>query len=144
MGVVEMLDDAKKNGGTQVYKGDSRYVRGKKINLTFQGQVNPKKKKEVPAAQTLQELPVQLIAIDGEMLSYRKTINLECCPGNLEVLFDPQAYFSEHKTFLSTNEAESKLVAQNSAEALLQEFDQDKDGELNETEFTAFKTELTK
>ena len=37
MGVAGMLGDAKKHGGTQAYKGQNSYMRGKQIKLEFLG-----------------------------------------------------------------------------------------------------------
>lgn len=37
LGVAGLLDEAKKGQGTQAYSGKSRYMRGRKIKLTFKG-----------------------------------------------------------------------------------------------------------
>ena len=36
-GVAGMLGDAKKRGGTQVYKGDMAYMRGKQLRIEYKG-----------------------------------------------------------------------------------------------------------
>ena len=39
MGVAGMLGDAKKHGGTQAYKGQNTYMRGRKIKVDYRGRV---------------------------------------------------------------------------------------------------------
>ena len=36
-GVAGMLGDAKKKGGTQAYKGQNTYMRGRKIKVVYKG-----------------------------------------------------------------------------------------------------------
>lgn len=39
MGIAGMLGDAKKHGGTQAYKGQNTYMRGRKIKVNYRGRV---------------------------------------------------------------------------------------------------------
>ena len=42
LGVATMLDEAKKGQGTQAYKGQNVYMRGRKIKVTFNGRKTDK------------------------------------------------------------------------------------------------------
>ena len=37
MGIAQLLDQAKKGAGSQAYSGKCRYMRGRKIKMTFKG-----------------------------------------------------------------------------------------------------------
>jgi diacylglycerol kinase family enzyme len=89
MGVADMLDKAKTKGGAHVYDMTSKYVRGKKIKVTFNG---VKGKKVAKAGWGR-----QLVGIDGEDLRYDKQLIFECIPGNVEYTFDSKKFFTDNK-----------------------------------------------
>ena len=91
MGIAGLLDEAKKGGGTQAYNGKTRYMRGRKIKMTFNGR---------PGDPPGKIYGQQLISIDGENLRYDKFLIMECIPHNIEVMFDSEAYFKEFNSFV--------------------------------------------
>ena len=93
LGIAQMLDEAKKQQGTQVYKGQNVYMRGRKIEVTFNGRPGDKPGKAYAP---------QLIQLDGEVLQYDKFIVIDCIPENWECMFDTDAYFKEFKSFDET------------------------------------------
>jgi diacylglycerol kinase family enzyme len=88
-GVSSMLGKAK-DGGVQAYDQQSKYVRGKKIVVSFKG-----KQVRTPP----QEWGPQMFGIDGEDMFYRHKITWDAMKGNLEVCFDSDSYFREYDWF---------------------------------------------
>jgi diacylglycerol kinase family enzyme len=99
MGVAGMLDQAKKGQGIQAYDGKSKYMRGRKIKMTFNGR---------PSDATGKVYGQQLIALDGENLRYDKYFIMEAMPQNYEVMFDSDSYFKEFNSFTPAAEADEE------------------------------------
>ena len=91
LGIADLLTQAKKGQGTQAYNGKSRYMRGRKIKMTFNGR---------PGDPPGKVYGQQLISIDGENLRYDKFLVMEAMPHNYEVMFDSEAYFKEFNSFV--------------------------------------------
>ena len=122
-GVAGMLGDAKKHGGTQAYKGQNTYMRGKQIRIVFRGRRG--------ATEEFNARP-QIFGIDGEDLRYQTTVTWECMHNNIETLFDTQTYFKEHHSFYSNEELQVKQVVNQ----VFTDFDADRNDELNENELS--------
>lgn len=56
-GIADIFEESLTKAGTQVYKGHSKYLRGRKIKLTFKGKVGSKYDAEHGP---------QVLSIDGE------------------------------------------------------------------------------
>jgi len=97
MGVAGLLGDAKKHGGSQAYKGQNTYMRGRKIRVTFGGRTG--------ATEEFNSRP-QLLGIDGEDLRYRRQVTWECCPNSIETMFDTDVYFREFSSFTNPQQGE--------------------------------------
>lgn len=91
MGVAGLLTEAKKGVGTQAYNGKSRYMRGRKVKMTFKGR---------PGDPPDKVYGQQLICIDGENLKFDKFVVMEAIPHNIEVMFDSESYFKEFNSFV--------------------------------------------
>ena len=104
LGVTGIFSDAGGGAGIQAYRGHSQYVRGKKIRIEVPQQEPEQAQPELEftdgdeAATTPSEPVKQVCMIDGEPLSYERSITWECFPGNLEILFD-DSYFTQNQTF---------------------------------------------
>ena len=100
-GVRGILADARQGGGIQAYKGHSRYMRARKIKVCFrekEDEAEPELSTETGEVAG-DSKPTQVIAIDGEDLTYYGSITWECFPGNVEVLVDIETYFLDSETF---------------------------------------------
>ena len=87
-----------------------------------------------------QNTPTQLIAIDGEDLSYYGSITWECYPGNIEVIVNPQKYFMDSTFFyraITEASREDKIVEQ-IVDKIWLDFDKDNSGYLDRDETRVF------
>lgn len=145
------MSSAKQGGGIQAYQGHSKYVRGRKIRIDVPQQdvtqqdleitdnAEPTENGETPAAE--QPRNQQVILIDGEALSYEKSIIWECFPENIEVLID-DSIFTHNKTFSyrMTAEIEKDRIYKDAIEKIWDQFDVDKTGALDRVETKSFLT----
>lgn len=76
LGIAGMLDKAKK-GGTHIYDRTTSFWRCKKVEFGFEERVGKRPDKETGYGE-------QWIAIDGELLPYKKKIVMECIKDNVE------------------------------------------------------------
>lgn len=136
------MSDARANGGIQAYKGHSTYVRGRKIRIDV-----PQPPEETPDLDLeldseeakAPELPKQVIVIDGEALSYQKSILWECFPGNIEVLID-DTFFKDNEFFdrVLDETYEKERIYSQAVDALWEKYDTDKSGQLDKEETKRF------
>lgn len=91
------------------------------------------------AARQTPELPKQVIVIDGEALSYSKSILWECFPGNIEVLID-DSFFKNNGTFerILDEAYEKERIYSQAVDNLWEKYDTDKSGQLDKEETKRF------
>ena len=77
--------------------------------------------------------------IDGEALSYSKSILWECFPENIEVLID-DSFFKDNGTFERMLDAayENERIYAQAVDALWEKYDTDKSGQLDKEETKVF------
>ena len=96
-----------------------------------------------PVEQTLNrpfnEPSNQIVAIDGETLTFQHSISFECIPGNIEVLLHDN-YFTETQSFSRrlTPELQQDLIIKEVLEKIWEKHDTNRDGVLQKTEARQF------
>lgn len=133
-GVTGIMSEAKAGQGVQAYKDHSKYMRGRKVRIDLPDAPTPEAPElelapdnetpgegETPAPK---ETPKQVIMIDGEPLTYEKTVIWECFPQNVEILID-DALFVSNKTFSRrlTPEVEQNRIYTEAVNKIWKEFD---------------------
>ena len=84
LGIADILDKAKKEGGIHTYEDVFTHIRGSSVKIEFTGS-----ERAMPEGG----FGEQVTQIDGEDLRFKKFVNYQCHPGNVEYLFDSEAYF---------------------------------------------------
>ena len=93
MGVADILGKAHKKGGIHIYDKTCTFLRAKKIKFTLKGIQGRTPDKEG-------SLGAQSICIDGELISYNKSITMEIVPNNVEFCIGRQKFDEDYKIFV--------------------------------------------